>query len=151
MEFQGFCRRRMRVAFGRFTFDSDTRELLAGGSRVHLSPKAFDLLRLLLERRPTVVSKSELHERIWPEAFVTDANVSVLVAEIRQVLGDDSREAVFIRTVHRVGYAFSGAASAQPSPAVDARATRCWLVWNDQPLSLAAGESVVGRDAGGDV
>ena len=58
----------MRVAFGRFTFDSDTRELLAGGSRVHLSPKAFDLLRLLLERRPAVLSKSELHERIWPGA-----------------------------------------------------------------------------------
>ena len=52
----------MRIAFGRFTFDSETRELLEGGRRVHVSPKAFDLLRLLLERRPNVVSKTEIHD-----------------------------------------------------------------------------------------
>src|SRR3954469_24974410 len=80
----------MRIAFGRFTFDSDTRELLEAGRRVHVSPKAFDLLRVLLERRPNGVSKTELHDRVWPGAFVGDANLSVVIAEIRQVLGDDS-------------------------------------------------------------
>jgi DNA-binding winged helix-turn-helix (wHTH) protein len=139
----------MRVSFDRFTFDSATRELLQDGARVHISPKAFDLLRLLLERRPAVVSKTELHDRIWPGAFVGDANLTVVVAEIRQVLGDDSKDAKYIRTVHRVGYAFSGTAAEMPSPSASppgAGSRRCWLVWNDQTFSLAAGENVIGRD-----
>src|SRR4051794_40496286 len=107
----------MRIAFGRFTFDNDTRELLQEGRRVHVSPKAFDLLRVLLERRPNVVSKNELHEKVWPGAFVGDANLSVVIAEIRQVLGDDSKDGRFIRTVHRVGYAFSGAVMDAPGDA----------------------------------
>ena len=136
----------MKLAFGTFTFDSDTRELLEGGRRLHVSPKAFDLLRLLLERRPNVVSKAELLEQVWPGAFVGDANLSVVVAEIRQVLGEDSREARFIRTVHRVGYAFSGIVKEAGAPAVTGggAAIRCWLVWNDQTLPLAEGENVVG-------
>jgi DNA-binding winged helix-turn-helix (wHTH) protein len=136
----------MRVAFGSFTFDSETRELLDGGRRVHLSPKAFDLLQLLLERRPNVVGKAEVHDRIWSGAFVGDANLSVVVAEIRQVLGDDSREARFIRTVHRVGYAFSGSVTAAVGPDAAPPGHRCWLVWNDQTLLLTEGDNVVGRD-----
>ena len=81
----------MRVSFGRFTFDSDTRELLDEGHRLHVSPKAFDVLQVLLERRPKVVSKAELHDRVWAGAFVGDANVSVTVAEIRQALEQTRR------------------------------------------------------------
>jgi DNA-binding winged helix-turn-helix (wHTH) protein len=137
----------VKVAFGSFVFDSDTRELLEQGRRVRISPKAFDLLRLLLERRPAVVSKAEIHDRVWSGAFVGDANLSVVIAEIRQVLKDDSREATFIRTVHRVGYAFSGPVSEQPSEKPGrASGYRCWLVWNDQTLTLLEGENIVGRD-----
>lgn len=137
----------MRVAFGRFTFDAETRELLDGGTRVHLSPKAFDLLRLLLERRPAVVSKREIHDHVWQDTFVSEANLSVIVAEIRQVLGDDSRQAGFIRTVHRVGYAFSGPAQAlSATRTAKSEEPLCWLVRNDRAFPLAAGENVVGRD-----
>ena len=139
----------MRVAFDRFTFDSETRELLEDGRRVHVSPKAFDLLRLLLERRPNVVSKTELHDRIWPGAFVGDANLSVVVAEIRQVLRDDSRDARFIRTVHRVGYSFSGTVTEEAAFQKTRGSSghhRCWLVLNDQTLPLTEGENIVGRD-----
>jgi DNA-binding winged helix-turn-helix (wHTH) protein len=139
----------MKVAFDRFTFDSETRELLEDGRRVHVSPKAFDLLRLLLERRPKVVSKTELHDRVWPGAFVGDANLSVVVAEIRQVLRDDSRDARFIRTVHRVGYSFSGTVTEQAASQTISRPSgdnRCWLVLNDQTLPLTEGENIVGRD-----
>ena len=137
----------MRVAFGRFTFDSDTRELLDAGARVHLSPKAFDLLQLLLERRPTVVSKREIHDRVWQDTFVSEANLSVVVAEIRQVLGEDSRQAAFIRTVHRIGYAFSGPAQALSVTRPGAGdGPLCWLVLNDRAFPLAAGENVIGRD-----
>ena len=136
----------MRIAFGRFTFDSDTRELLEDGRRLHVSPKAFDLLRVLLERRPNVVSKTELHDKVWPGAFVGDANLSVVIAEIRQVLGDDSKDGRFIRTVHRVGYAFSGQVlESAPGPAVG-RGYHCWLVWNDRRLPLSEGEYILGRD-----
>ena len=136
----------MRIAFGRFTFDPDTRELIADGRRLHVSPKAFDLLRVLLERRPNVVSKTELHDKVWPGAFVGDANLSVVIAEIRQVLGDDSKDGRFIRTVHRVGYAFSGSVSEGAVESTGARGYRCWLVWNDRRLPLSEGEFVLGRD-----
>ncbi len=145
----------MKVAFGSFVFDSATRELLRDGERLHVSPKAFDVLQLLLEKRPEVVSKAELHDRVWAGAFVGDANLTVVVAEIRQALGDDSKDARFIRTVHRVGYAFCGDAravdSASPRRARAAGAPRCWLSWNDQTLPLAAGENILGRDPRSDV
>lgn len=138
----------MRVAFGRFTFDTDTRELLDAGTRSHLSPKAFDLLTLLLERRPTVVSKREIHDKIWQDTFVSEANLSVVIAEIRQVLGEDSRQAGFVRTVHRVGYAFSGPAQSLAAVRPMARNEEglCWLVRNDRAFPLTVGQNVVGRD-----
>ncbi len=138
----------MRVAFGRFTFDSDTRELLDADARVHLSPKAFDLLALLLERRPAVVSKRDIHDRVWRDTFVSEASLSVVIAEIRQVLGDDSRQSAFVRTVHRVGYAFSGPAQTLAAPRADQGPATplCWLVYHDRAIPLAPGEHVIGRD-----
>ncbi|HSC25722.1 MAG TPA: FHA domain-containing protein [Vicinamibacterales bacterium] len=143
----------MRVMFDRFVFDSDTRELLKDGQRLHVSPKAFDLLHLLLERRPRVVSKAELHDRIWAGAFVGDANLSVTVAEVRHALGDDSREGRLIRTVHRVGYAFCGQVSdvSAGGPSPRASYSRAWLSWNQATFQLGIGENVVGRDPRCDV
>lgn len=136
----------MRVSFGRFVFDSDTRELLEEGRRLHVSPKAFDVLQVLLERRPKVVSKTELHDRVWAGAFVGDANLAVTVAEIRQALGDDPREGKLIRTVHRVGYAFCAQATDEPARAVGAAFSRAWLRWTDKTFPLADGENIIGRD-----
>ena len=143
----------MRVAFGPFTFDSNTRQLLRGGRAVHLSPKAFDLLELLLERRPSVVTKGEVQKRVWPATFVEDASLSVLVADIRRVLDDDPKAPSFIRTVHGRGYAFCGTATeaseetARPPNAV----SRCWLTWREHTCPLAPGENVIGRDPGCEV
>lgn len=137
----------MRVSFGRFVFDSDTRELLEEGRRLHVSPKAFDVLQVLLERRPKVVSKTELHDRVWAGAFVGDANLAVTVAEIRQALGDDPREGKLIRTVHRVGYAFCGHAEDElATTAPGSPFSRAWLRWNDKTFPLVEGENIVGRD-----
>lgn len=139
----------MKVAFGPFTFDSETRELLDGRSRVHLSPKAFDLLRLLLERRPAVVVKQEILDRVWRDTYVSEASLSVVIAEIRQVLQDDSRQARFIRTVHRVGYAFSGEVrdlAAAGTRAPDGEPLACWLVRDGRTVPLSRGENVIGRD-----
>jgi len=139
----------MRVTFDRFTFDATTRELLEHGVRVHLSPKAFDLLHHLLAQRPGVVTKADLFDRVWPGTFVSEANLSVAVAEIRQALGEDPRAPRFVRTVHRVGYAFCGEAqeaAAGATPRADAQVPVCWLVYEERPLTLASGIHVIGRD-----
>lgn len=138
----------MRVAFGAFTLDSETRLLRRDGRELHLSPKAFDLLALLLERRPAVVPKADVLARIWPDTFVEDASLTVLVADIRRSLDDDPRAPAFVRTVHGRGYAFSGAVqdlAAGTGTPLRAQA-RCWLTWQEQVRPLAEGENVLGRD-----
>ncbi len=95
-----------RVSFRDFVLDPDRRQLLRDGIEVHLTPKAFDLLALLIERAPAVVTKVEIHERLWPATFVSDVTLAGLVKEVRQALGGD-RGAPAIRTAHRVGYAFA--------------------------------------------
>jgi DNA-binding winged helix-turn-helix (wHTH) protein len=138
----------VRLRFGPFTIDTDTRQLVRDGSELHLSPKAFDLLWSLVEQRPRVVEKTELQTRIWPDTYVVDANLNVLIGEIRRALGDSARQPRFIRTVHGVGYAFCGsAADAGDDPrAAPARLTACWVVAKGRTFRLTEGENVVGRD-----
>jgi DNA-binding winged helix-turn-helix (wHTH) protein len=136
-----------RVVFGDFVLDLDTRELLRGSRRVPLSPKAFHLLGLLVEHRPKALSKSDLQERLWPGTFVVEKNLTNLVAEIRDALGDEASDPVFVRTVHRFGYAFQtprprASGAAEP----DARAAaRFRLVWAGARAALRDGEHIIGR------
>lgn len=137
----------MRVSFHGFTLDGETRQLSDGRQPLHLSPKAFSLLLLLVERRPAVVDKGEIARRIWPDVTVSDASLGGLVKEVRRVLGDDPSRPSLIRTVHTVGYAFIGRVDepARAEPAAPG-AHRCWLTWDDRTFSLGRGENVVGRD-----
>lgn len=142
----------MNVSFGDFTFRDDTRQLFRADVVVHLSPKAFDLLRMLLDARPKAMSKTELSSQLWPSTFVTDANLSVLIAEIRAALGDSPQDPRFVRTVHRYGYAFCGTAADVPPPGSRASSTTvrdgaaCWLISGDARTPLANGVHVIGRD-----
>ena len=86
--------------------DGGARLLLCGGRDVHLSPKAFDLLHLLLSKRPDAVSKAAIQDALWPLTHVVEANVANLVGEVRRALEDDRAVPRFIRTVPRFGYAF---------------------------------------------
>jgi DNA-binding winged helix-turn-helix (wHTH) protein len=140
----------MRVRFGSFVVDSDTRELLSGKAPVPLSPKAFQLLLLLVEQRPRALSKTELYDSLWPNAFVVDANLVNLMAEVRTALGDNPREPRFIRTVHRFGYAFCAKATEEPaSEALPSGATPfCTLTWRGGKATLADGTYVIGRESG---
>jgi DNA-binding winged helix-turn-helix (wHTH) protein len=122
-----------------------TRQLIRDGSELHLSPKAFDLLASLVEHRPRVVEKTELLSRIWPDTYVVDANLNVLIGEVRRVLADSAKQPRFIRTVHGVGYAFCGTAVDVQEP-TSARQTPCWVVAKDRTFRLAEGENIVGRD-----
>jgi DNA-binding winged helix-turn-helix (wHTH) protein len=136
----------VRVRFGPFTVDAETRQLLRGGLECHLSPKAFDLLWSLIERRPGVVEKTELHARIWPNTFVVDGSLNVLIGQIRQALADEAQRPRFIRTVHGVGYAFCGDAVDVPEHPAAAGPTRCWLTRADRTFGLTEGDNIIGRD-----
>ena len=150
----------MRLQFGEFIVDSGTRQLLRGGQEIHLSPKAFDLLVVLLDHRPAVVEKDALRDRLWPGTNVVDTNLNNLVSEIRSALQDDAQEPRFLRTVHRVGFAFCGHAeeSSSSRSGPDGRRTaasehtpRFWLLWNDRTLALTAATTTIGRDPKSDV
>jgi DNA-binding winged helix-turn-helix (wHTH) protein len=138
----------MKASFGGFTLDADTRQLARGSRPLHLSPKAFGLLLLLVERRPAVVPKGEIASRIWPGVTVSDTSLGGLVKEIRRALGDDPAQPTFIRTAHSVGYAFIGRVDGDgvpPAPPAEG-SYRCWLAWDDRTFSLSPGENVIGRD-----
>jgi len=136
----------VRIRFGPFTLDLDTRQLTRGTHEIHLAPKAFDLLVALVLDRPKVLSKAELQERLWPATFVAEANLSNLIAEIREALSDSARTPLYIRTAHGFGYAFcADAAVTRPrDPAADSPS--CWLEWDGRRLPLSVGEHVIGRD-----
>jgi len=136
------------LSFGDFVLDVDRRELLQSGRPVHVTPKAFQLLELLVERRPAAVSKSEIHDRLWPDTFVSDVNLASLVFEVRTVLGDESRRPLYVRTVRGFGYSFEGnVAGATPPAPPPRRMARCRLLWGTQEIRLAEGENVLGRTA----
>jgi DNA-binding winged helix-turn-helix (wHTH) protein len=135
----------VKIRCGPFTLDLDTRQLTRGRHEIHLASKAFELLATLVLARPKVLSKAVLQERLWPKTFVAEANLSNLVAEIREALGDRARAPRFIRTAHGFGYAFCGDATTLPSATGPDRPS-CWLEWSGRRFPLSAGEHVVGRD-----
>jgi len=141
-----------RVGFGEFVLDVGTRELRLGSEIVHLTPKAFELLVILIEYRPRAVAKVTLQERLWPSTFVAEANLPILVAEVRAALRDRARNPAFIRTVHGFGYAFSGDTIGVTSPprSLGTRST-CWLISKTRHVALREGDNVIGRDPTGDV
>ena len=140
----------MRLRFGPFALDTDARELLRDGVPLHLSPKAYLLLEVLLESRPKALSKADLHERIWPKTFVVEANLANLVAEIRSLIGDDPRQPRFLRTVHGFGYAFRGTDDGEVAEGVSPGPPRGGgpvhrVIWERRVIPLDAGENLIGR------
>ena len=128
------------LRFGEFRLNPATRQLLRGAAEVHLSPKAFDLLSILIARRPEVVTKEALRDRLWRGTNVVDANLNNLASEIRSALDDDPQKPQFLRTVHRIGYSFCGQVDENTSQ------PRGWLIWNDKTIPLANGHTMLGRD-----
>ncbi len=142
----------MAYRFDQFVLDPDTRRLLRDGEEVHLSPKAFDLLRVLIDGRARALARADLHDLLWPETHVEDTNLAGLVAEIRRALGDSPETPRYVRTMHKFGYWFIGdvsdGAPATPAPflAVDSRPViRYWLIWDTRQIPLFEGDNVIGR------
>ena len=95
-----------RYRFGEFILSTRQRQLFRNGRSLPLIPRYFDLLVLLIERRPTAVSRREIFDQVWTDVVVSDGALSQAIRTLRRALGDDSREPVFIRTVSRHGYSF---------------------------------------------
>jgi TolB-like protein/DNA-binding winged helix-turn-helix (wHTH) protein/Flp pilus assembly protein TadD len=127
----------MQVSFGDFVLDPDSRELRRGSEPVRLSPKALQLLEILVTSRPKAVSKTELQTRLWPDTFVVEKNLANLVGEIREALGEGSSEPRFIRTIPRFGYAFREAPPELDEPKAETRPPTS--PWRRGALALGAG------------
>jgi DNA-binding winged helix-turn-helix (wHTH) protein len=116
-----------------------------GGKLVPLSPRAFQLLALLLQQRPRPISHHQLRDALWPNAHVGYTSLAQLVTEVRKAIGDTDPKARLIRTVPRIGYAFV-------APVIDDQRSEAprfagMFVAEDREYVIPEGETLVGRGA----
>ena len=136
----------MRLHFGDYLIDTEARSLFRGGQGVHLTPKAFGLLALLVESRPKALSKPDLLRALWPDSFVSEGSLTNLVTEVRSAIGEGARSSHYIRTVQRFGYAFAEEAWEDLATAVTLERRAPWrLVLPSGELALVEGENRIGR------
>ena len=137
------------IRFGDCRLDVDARRLFRGSQEVELPPKAFELLKALIDARPRALSKAQLLDQVWPGVFVSDGSLAKAVNKVRAAVGDTAHDAGIVRTVHRYGYAFVAdvADEAPPhTPLETERRSDCWLLWGRREFPLPDGEHIVGRD-----
>src|SRR6185295_12455819 len=92
--------------FGPFRLDRVKRLLWRGGELVSLSPKAFDTLLALIEKRGELLDKETLMQTLWPDSFVEETNLTVKISQLRRALGELPHEHQYIVTVPGRGYKF---------------------------------------------
>lgn len=108
--------------FGAFRLDATERVLFHKGRPVPLTPKATETLLALVERHGRLVTKEELFQIVWPDAFVEENNLAQNISMLRRILGDDAGGAQFIETVPKRGYRFVGGVIEKCEPQDDAHA-----------------------------
>ena len=143
----------MALRFCGCTLDLDAHRLFRGSDEVHLSPKAFETFRVLVENRPRAMSKAELLSRVWPDVNVSDVSLARAVSEIRDRLGDDRKDGRIIRTVHSHGYAFVAEIDDEgvDAPPLQRGQPMCWLISVNRSWPLYEGMQLIGRDPSLDV
>src|SRR6516225_8552458 len=96
------------VQFGLFEVDLLARELRKSGIKIKLHDQPFQVLTVLLERPGEIVTREELHSRLWPSDTFVDFDLSLnsAVKKLRQALGDESDNPRFVETLYRRGYRF---------------------------------------------
>jgi DNA-binding winged helix-turn-helix (wHTH) protein len=135
----------MRLKFADCVLDLRARQLERQGKNVPLEPKMYELLEILVKRRPAVVTNNELDELLWPDVYVARTSLTRLVSELRSVLGDAPRESRIIRTAYKTGYAFC--ADVMNLPAAGSPLASIEVLWMKQSVPLTDGEHIAGRDA----
>lgn len=102
-------------AFLAFRLDTRNHCLWRGQERVPITPKAFDVLRYLVEHAGRLVTQDELLENLWPETYVNPELIKKYITEVRRVLGDSPQQSLFIKTLPKRGYEFIAAVSDEGS------------------------------------
>src|SRR5712692_9520701 len=96
-----------RLGFGVFEADLRAGELTKHGLRLRLQGQPFQLLAMLLEKPGELVTREELHSKLWPETIVDfDHGLNKAISKIREALGDSAENPRFVETVARRGYRF---------------------------------------------
>src|SRR5262245_6486452 len=149
--------------FRDFRLDITNQCLWRGEERLSLAPKAFDLLRYLVDHANRLVSQEEILESLWPDTFVNPEVVKKYILGIRKVLGDQHDKPEFIRTFPKRGYQFvapivddAPAIAVKPSeagkPLIDRRAARARLescleraARGERQIVFVTGEAGVGK------
>lgn len=103
--------------FDSFVVDENERALFRDGERVPLTPKAFEILLVLVSNAGHVLEKEELMELVWPQTFVEEANLAVNVSMVRKALGEMPRGGQYIGTMPRRGYRFAATVKTSAMPA----------------------------------
>jgi DNA-binding winged helix-turn-helix (wHTH) protein len=134
----------MRLKFVDCVLDLRARQLERQGRNVPLEPKMYELLEVLIKRRPAVVTNNELDELLWPDVYVARTSLTRLVSELRSVLGDAPRDSRIIRTAYKSGYAFC--AEVTSLPAAGSAPATIEVLWMKQSVPLTDGEHIAGRD-----
>src|SRR5689334_746532 len=89
--------------FGPFSVNQTEHQLLRHGEPVRLAPKAFDVLMVLIQHQGCLVTKAQLLQEVWPDAFVEEANLSVNIASLRKTLGEGDGKCQCIETIPKRG------------------------------------------------
>jgi len=133
-----------RYCFDRFCLDPDRKLLHRGDEPLHLTPRAFRLLEVLVARYPRAVSKQELLDEVWAGAIVEESNLKTVVLEIRQALEERGGSGDAIRTIFGFGYAFAAAVRIDEEPGT---VPLVLLRWDDGVARLPEGTHAIGRSA----
>lgn len=120
--------------FGDVCVDLERVIVTRAGATVDLEPKAFDVLRTLLEHRDRLVTKDELLNAVWSDTFVTPNVLTRAIAQLRKALGDDATEARYIETATKRGYRFIAPVTVD-ADAVDETAAQRPATWREHPVS----------------
>lgn len=136
-----------KACFGPFEADLGTGELWRDGARIVLQAKPFQLLAALLERPGELVTREELHKRLWPQSVFTDFEhgLNKAVSKLRQALDDLAEEPRYVETLPKRGYRFV-APLARGASQPKAAAYR--LLHEGRSYPLAAGVNLIGREPG---
>src|SRR6186713_1888105 len=129
----------MRVSFGPFAFDRQSRLLWRDGTEVALPPRVLGVLEVLIDRPGQVVARQDLLDGVWKDAFVTDTSLAEAVSFLRQALGDDPQAPRYIQTVHRRGYRFLPPLTETPPRGLTPAAPD-WGLTPDSSFAVASGD-----------
>src|SRR5215472_12385577 len=131
--------------FGSFRLDPANRQLLDEGRAVSLTPKALEILVVLVQNGNRLTTKEELMRRVWPDSFVEEANLTVNISALRKLLGETVDGEQYIQTVPKSGYRFSVPVT-QRQP--ESQAVTAEVIANPLGEQAAASENIPSDGAG---